>query len=106
MNQQHKRIMSLLKQNIRLKRENKQLKQTLKRQKAISEKLCLRSEQSEEGLAQKDKELQKWKSNYAALKQEMIPLHMHHQTLKLVREQDCQILSDSEGRIERLRRRS
>ena len=62
------------------------MKQTLKRQKEKYEKLHLWSKKSEEGLAQKDKELQKWKSDYAALKQETIPLHMYHQTLKFVRE--------------------
>ena len=81
------------------------MKQTLKSQKEKSERLHLRSKQSEEGLAQKDVELQKWKSDYAALKQETIPLHMHHQTLKSIREQACQILLDSKGRIERLRKK-
>ena len=78
--------MSLLKHNILLKRENKQLKQTLKSQKAKFEKLRLRCKQSEEGLAQKEEELQKWNFDYAAFKQETIPLDMHHQTLKSFRE--------------------
>ena len=50
-------------------------------------------------------ELQKWKSDYAPLKQETIPLHMHHRALKLVREKACQILLDSEGREEKLRKK-
>ena len=104
-NQQHKIIMSLLKQNIQLKRENKKLKQTFKSQKENFENIHLQSKQSKEGLAQKDKELKKWKSDYVALKKETIPLHTHHQTLKLVKEQSCQILLDLEGRIERLRKK-
>lgn len=53
-NKQHKRIVSLLKQNIQLKKENKQLKQTLKSQKTKSTRLCLQSKHSEDSLAKKD----------------------------------------------------
>ena len=35
----------------------------------------------------------------------MIPLHVHHQALKSVRERDCQVILDSEGREERLRKK-
>ena len=39
------------------------------------------------------------------MKQETVPLHMHHRALKSVREQACQILMDSEGREEKLRKK-
>ena len=35
----------------------------------------------------------------------MIPLHVHHWALRSVREQACQVLLDSEGREERLRKK-
>lgn len=50
-------------------------------------------------------EIQTWKSDYDALKKEMIPLHVHHRALKSVKEKAFQGLLDSEGREERLRKK-
>lgn len=60
-NKQHKQIVILFKQNICLKKENKQLKQTLKSQKTKSKRLYLQSKHSEDRLAQKDAKIQKRK---------------------------------------------
>ena len=70
-----------------------------------SKRLCLQSKHSEDSLAQKDVEIQKWKFDYDDFKKETIPLHVHHRALKSVREQACQVLLDSKGREERLRKK-
>lgn len=70
-----------------------------------SKRLCLQSKHSEDSLPQKDAEIKKRKYDYDTLKQETIPLHVHHRALKSVREQACKVLLDSEGREERLKKK-
>ena len=54
-----------------------------------SKRLCLQSKHLEDSLAKKDVEIHKWKFYYDTLKKETIPLHVHHQALKSVKEQAC-----------------